>query len=138
MEQTHSGGPQGGPLDTIANLTAAINRGDIGGMLRYFESEAVLVVQAMGGQAGQTARGHAAIREAYAGFFALKPALTRVAQKIIESGPIALHVSRWTLNVTGPDGKSFERSATSADVLRKQSDGTWRVLIYNPYGTDMV
>ena len=127
-----------GPLDTIAKLTAAINRGDLSAMVESFEPDAVLVVQPLAGQHGQTARGAAAIREAYAGFVSLKPALCRVSQTIVEAGSIALHSSRWTLTATSPDGKKIDRASVSSDVLRKQPDGRWLVVIYNPYGTSVV
>jgi len=129
---------QPSPLDTINNLTAAINRGDLEAMLNFFEPDAVLVVQPLAGQPGQVARGKVAIREAYAGFVSLKPTLRRQAQQIVEASGIALHCSRWTLTATSPDGKKMERTGASSDVLRKQPDGRWLILIYNPYGTSIV
>ena len=74
---------QPSPLDTINNLTAAINRGDLEAMLKLFEEDAVLVVQALAGQPRQIARGKVAIREAYAGFDSLKPTLNRQVQEVI-------------------------------------------------------
>jgi len=129
---------QPSPLDTINNLTAAINRGGLAPILNLFEPDAVLVVQALAGQPTQIARGDVAIREAYAGFVSLKPTLRRQAQQIVEASGIALHCSRWTLTATSPDGKKVERTGVSSDVLRKQSDGRWLILIYNPYGTSIV
>lgn len=126
------------PSDTINNLTAAINRGDLTAMLNLFDPDAVLVVQALAGEQAQIARGHAAIRNAYTGFLSLRPTLLRQAQQVVEAGDVALHCSRWTLTVTSPDGKRVERTGASSDVLRKQSDGRWLILIYNPYGTSMV
>ncbi len=127
-----------GPLDAVSNLTAAINRGDLAAMLELFEEDAVLVVQALAGQPGQIARGKVAISEAYEGFFSMKPILRREAQQIVETGGIAFHCSRWALTATSPDGKKVERAGLSSDVLRKQSDGRWLVLIYSPYGTSIV
>jgi len=129
---------QPSPLDTINNLTAAINRGGLAPILNLFEPDAVLVVQALAGQPTQIARGDVAIREAHAGFVSLKPTLRRQAQQIVEASGIALHCSRWTLTATSPDGKKVERTGVSSDVLRKQSDGRWLILIYNPYGTSIV
>jgi ketosteroid isomerase-like protein len=106
-------------------------------MLKLFEEDAVLVLQALAGQAGQVARGEVAIRDAYAGFVSLKPTLLRQAQEIVEADGIALHCSRWTLTATSPEGKKVERTGISSDVLRKQSDGRWLILIYNPYGTSL-
>jgi ketosteroid isomerase-like protein len=129
---------QPGPLDTINNLTAAINRGDLAAMSSFFERDAVLIVQPLAGQSGQIAEGDVAIREAYAGFVSLRPALFRQSQQIVEAGNIALHFSRWTLTATSSDGKKVERTGVSSDVLRRQSNGQWLVLIYNPYGTSIV
>ena len=129
---------QPGPLDTISNLTTAINHGDLAAMLNLFEHDAILIVQALAGQPEQIARGWDAIRGAYAGFVSLKPTLRRQAQQVVEAGNIALHCSKWTLIATSPDGKKMERTGTSSDVLRKQPDGQWLILIYNPYGTGIV
>jgi len=37
---------------------------------------------------------------------------------------------------TGPDGNPVNLASTATDVLRQQPDGTWRVIIDNPWGTD--
>ena len=126
------------PLDAINNLTAAINRGDLEAMVSFFEPDAVLVVQALAGQPAQTARGRVAIREAYKGFVSLKPTLQRQAQQVVEADGVAIHYSKWTLTATSPEGKKLERAGISSDVLRKQPDGKWLILIYNPYGTSMM
>ena len=138
MEKDKQPADQTTPLGTINKVTEAINGGDMTSMLSMFEPDAVLVVQALAGQSGQTAKGIDAIREAYKGFFSLKPDLHREAQHIVDAGNVALHCSRWTLTATAPDGKKIERTAHSSDVLRRQPDGRWLVVIYNPYGTSIV
>jgi len=37
---------------------------------------------------------------------------------------------------TGPDGERVTLTGHNADVLRRQSDGSWRFVIDNPWGTD--
>jgi uncharacterized protein (TIGR02246 family) len=123
------------PLDTIDALTQAINGGDLDGMMECFEEDAVLVVRALGGQAGQTARGKQAIRDAYAGFVAMKPVLRRHRQNVVEAGDLALHVSSWSLSAAAADGRKVDSAGTSADVLVKRG-GRWLVRIYSPYGAD--
>ena len=126
------------PADTVAKLTGAINRGDLEEMMKYFDPEAVLVVRALGEQGWQVAKGLDGIREAYAGFVSMKPTLRRITQHIIEAGNIALHFSLWSLSAKSPDGTSLDRKATSCDVLKKQPDGNWLVLLYNPYGAEVL
>jgi ketosteroid isomerase-like protein len=42
----------------------------------------------------------------------------------------------WTFAGTGPDGTPVKLAGHSADVLRRQIDGSWRFVIDNPWGTD--
>lgn len=121
------------PSETVNDLTTAINEGDLDAAVELYEPNAVLVPQP-----GQTAQGRAAIREALAGFIALKPNLRGHAQRIVEAGDIALYCGRWTLKGTSPDGKKVEMGGTSSDVLRRQSDGSWLVAVDNPWGTDIM
>jgi ketosteroid isomerase-like protein len=42
----------------------------------------------------------------------------------------------WTLKGPGPDGKDIEANGRFADVVRRQSDGSWLYVIDNPNGSD--
>jgi len=124
---------QASPLDTINRLTEAINRGDIEAALDLYEPDAVLVAQP-----GQIARGRASIRDALARFVSLKPTLRGQSQQLVDSGNIVLYCSRWTLTGTSPDGGKVEMAGVSSDILRRQSDGRWLILIDNPWGTSIL
>lgn len=78
--------------------------------------------------------GRDAIREALAQFIALRPSLTGEVEKVLEAGDVALVTNRWTLRGTGPDGAPLEMGGVSADVMRRQRDGTWRILVDDPWG----
>jgi len=121
------------PLDTINRLTDAINRGDLDAALDLYEPNAVLVAQP-----GEIARGRAGIRDALARFVSLKPTLSGQSQQLVESGDIVLYCSRWTLTGTGPDGGKVQMAGVSSDVLRKQPDGRWLIVIDNPWGTSIL
>jgi ketosteroid isomerase-like protein len=41
---------------------------------------------------------------------------------------------RWQLEGTGPDGSPIRLDGTSSDVLRRRPDGSWGVLIDDPWG----
>jgi uncharacterized protein (TIGR02246 family) len=121
------------PLDTINNLTRAINYGDIETALSLYESEAILVVEP-----GKFARGTPAIRTALERFMSLKPTLKGDIHQILNVGNLALYCSKWTLSGTSPDGKAVEMTGVSSDVLRRQPDGQWLIAIDNPWGTGII
>jgi ketosteroid isomerase-like protein len=105
--------------------------GDLEGLMALYEPNATLMPQP-----GQAASGAAAIREALGGFLGLKATFDWVDSKpAIRSGDLALLHSRWTLSGTGPDGSPLNLGGTTADVVRRQADGTWLFAIDNPWGT---
>jgi ketosteroid isomerase-like protein len=59
-------------------------------------------------------------------------------KKVLQASDLALVISKWSFRGTGPDGKPISLTGKATDVLRQQqSDGTWRILIDNPWGTDI-
>jgi ketosteroid isomerase-like protein len=55
--------------------------------------------------------------------------------RVLEVDDLALVIGTWSFNGVGPDGESVQLAAENADVLRRQTDGTWRFVIDNPWGT---
>jgi uncharacterized protein (TIGR02246 family) len=121
------------PADTVNQLVEAINRADLEGAAALYEKEAVLVAQP-----GQVTRGSDQLKNALAGCLAKKPTLRSDAQQVIEVGDIALYVSRWRLDGTGPDGRPISMAGESADVLRRQRDGRWLIAVDNPWGSGIL
>ena len=74
-------------------------------------------------------QGHDAIRCVWDGFVAMDGQLEVTTQYAVVQGEVALLSNRWTMRI-GDD----EMSATTAEVARRQPDGTWRYLIDNPDG----
>ena len=118
-----------GPMDTVHQLVAAINSADLEGAVALYEGSAVLL-----SPDGTPARGTAELRAALGGFIAMKPKLRSQAERVFESGDLALYLSRWSLQGKDPAGKAIEMAGESTDVLRRQADGRWLVVIDNPWG----
>ena len=116
--------------DTL--LVEAINKGDLETALALYEPNASFVLES-----GQVVTGLAAIREVMQGFLALKPKFT-IEVKAVQSGDgdLALLRAKWSMTGTGPDGKPVTMSGNSTEVVRRESDGTWRFVIDNPRGAD--
>ncbi|MBI3621186.1 MAG: SgcJ/EcaC family oxidoreductase [Nitrospirae bacterium] len=107
----------------------AFNAGDVQAILSLYEPDAVLVPQP-----GQVVQGQAAIRAALGNYLALKPKFTMQPTSVLQSGEIALLFSKWTLSGIGPDGKTLELAGQTTDVMRRRKDGTWLIVIDNPFG----
>jgi ketosteroid isomerase-like protein len=69
-------------------------------------------------------------------FFDMKGRLESNIKRVFRSSDIALIISEWSFKGIGPDGKAITLKGKATDVLRQQSDGTWRIIIDNPWGTD--
>mgnify|MGYP003946730741 CR=1 FL=1 len=122
---------QSKPEDTHRSFVRSFNSGDLDSLMALYTPDATLVPQP-----GQVVTGHAAIREALQGFLSLKGTIRMETTYVVEAGDIALLRSEWHLDGTGPDGKPMTMAAKSNEVVRKQSDGTWRIAIDHPYGAE--
>ena len=87
-------------------------------------------------QPGILNRGLPGVREALAGFIAMKGTLDLKVTRVLEASDLALVTTVWSFTGTGPNGEPVNLAGKSADVLRRQSDGSWRLVIDNPWGTD--
>jgi uncharacterized protein (TIGR02246 family) len=119
------------PERVLEAIVAGINSGDLDSLMPLYERDA-----AFAAQPGTLAHGAAGVREALTGFVAMKGTLDLEVTRVLEVGDLALVIGVWSFDGTGPDGEPVRLAARNADVLRRQSDGTWRFVIDNPWGTD--
>ncbi len=116
------------PQDLPRLFIEAFNAGDLDAIMALYEPDAVLAPQP-----GQQVSGTEAIREAISGFFALNPRFEGQTKRLLQAGDLALAHLAWRIIGTGPDGNPIELTDTSADVFRRQPDGTWLIVIDNPW-----
>ena len=117
------------PEATIRRFSQLLAEGDLDGMMELYEPDA-----AFAPQPGQTVTGQAEIRAALGGFLAVKPRMEGTIEKVLEAGDTALVANRWELSGTAPDGSPVRMAGTSADVLRRRADGSWGIVIDDPWG----
>ena len=118
------------PEQVLATIVTGINSGDLDSLMPLYESEAAFATQP-----GNLAPGAGGIREALAGFIAMNGTLDLEVTRVLEVDDLALVIGVWSFDGTGPDGEPVHLEASNADVLRRQTDGTWRFVIDNPWGT---
>jgi len=115
------------PLDTINHLLAARERGDVSAALSCYESNATVVFEP-----GKFGSGEDAIRGFTEATITLP--ITFGDREIVEAGDIALHLSQWTLR----PASGSEISGRTTDILRRQPDGKWLLIMDNPWGSSLL
>ena len=119
------------PEQVLESIVTGINSGNLESLMPLYESEAAFATEP-----GSLAHGPAGVREALTGFVSLQGKLDLDVTRVLEVDDLALVMGVWSFDGTGPDGEPVRLEARNADVLRRQSDGTWRFVIDNPWGTD--
>lgn len=102
--------------------------GDLDGLMDLYEDGAVFT-NARGVHVGS-----AAIREVLAGYLSTGASITMNESVSFEAGDLALVHWAWTMNF--PDGRHAD--GATAEVLRRQGDGSWKFLIDNPDGPALI
>lgn len=104
------------PEDLGLHFVERANRGDVEGLVALYEPDAVLALPD-----GKVARGHAEIRKAYEQLLASRPKFQAgEARPTLLSGELALTSTR------------LDNGAVTAEVARRQPDGTWLWVIDDP------
>ena len=117
------------PEAVIERFSQLLAEGNLDAMVELYEPDATFAPQP-----GESVTGRDAIRSALTALLAVRPRMTGEIEKVLCAGDTALVANRWTLAGTAPDGSPIERGSTSADVLRRRSDGSWGIVIDDPWG----
>ena len=114
---------------TIDTNNSAVAAQDIEAILATYEPTAVMATQP-----GTSVTGTEALRGAFQYFLAVSPKITVINSEVIQTGDLALHSYTWKMTGKAPDGSPVEQAGLSVNVLRKQADGRWLMVIDNPFG----
>lgn len=117
------------PEDVHRLWVEAFNRGNLYDLMALYEPGAAFVAQP-----GQIVSGAGAVRKALAGLLAMRPTINLQLRKVIPAGEIAQIISSWTITGTNPDGSPATFNGVTTDVVRRQGDGRWLLVIDNPFG----
>ncbi len=119
------------PEDMNAAFADAVSSGDVERVLALYEPDALLAPRP-----GARARGLDEIRRALEELLALRGAMRSRNVWCMEVGDLALLRGEWQLDGVAPDGSPLELSSRTAEVVRRQRDGTWLYVLDHAFGDD--
>lgn len=115
------------PEALMRTFTDRVHAGDLDGLVALYEPAAVFEPRP-----GVVVEGQEAIRQALAELLALGPRMIAETVQVLRADDVALVVNEWTMTGTAPDGTEVRQGGRSADVVRRQPDGGWLVLVDKP------
>lgn len=115
------------PQELMQTFVARVHDRDIDGLVALYEPDAVFQPEP-----GVVLVGRADIRGALEAMLGLEPSMVVDPGQVLVAGDVALVANDWSMIGTAPDGSEVRSGGRSADVVRRQADGTWRVLIDRP------
>ena len=120
------------PGDVYSALLTAFNAGNIEATLGCYEPKACFVARS-----GRAASGIEELREVYRLTYSNKPHMKFHLRKVIPAGDdLALVVVEWRSKAVGSDGETRLWSGLATDIVRRQPDGAWKIVLDNPYGVE--
>ena len=119
------------PEEMNPAFAAAVNSGDVENLLALYEPGALLAAQP-----GERARGADEIRAALEGLLALGGTMESRNVYCMQVEDIALLQGEWRLMTTGPDASPLELTSRTAEVVRRQIDGSWLYVVDHAFAND--
>jgi ketosteroid isomerase-like protein len=119
------------PEDLFNAQVEEFNKGNLSFLMTLYEKDACFA-----SRPGQVVKNLEGIRQTFQELIDMKGKLEAKAKKVIQAGGLALLITEWSITGDEPDGKPIKLTGKGTVVLRSQSDGSWLMVIENPWGTD--
>lgn len=119
------------PEDLLNLQVEEFNKGNIDFLMTLYENEACFA-----SKPGQVVKDLESIRQTLKDFIDKGSKLEAKVKRVLQARDLALITTEWSMNGAEPDGKPIILVGRGTVVLRRQSDGSWLMVIENPWGTD--
>lgn len=113
--------------DVHSALAAAFNTGDLNTVLLVYDSSGVIVAEP-----GKPVAGKEKFEAAVKAILAIKGKMEIKTVYCLQTGDIAVGRSVWSIT----EGAETKVSAKGVEVMKRQADGTWRVIIDHAFGAE--
>ena len=120
------------PKEFLKSYVEKFNAKNVNSLIDMYETDACFQVQP-----GQVVKGLRKYTSKSSGLIGMNGNLQSNVKGVIQASNLALVNTEWLFSGTGPDGKPLNIDGKATDVLRQQSDGTWRIVIDNPWGSSI-
>jgi ketosteroid isomerase-like protein len=119
------------PEELLNSQIEEFNRGNISFLMTLYEKDACFAFKA-----GQVVMDKEGIRQILQDLIDTGGKLKAKVKRVLNVSNLALLITEWSITNTGIDDKPINLSGRGTIVLRRQSNGTWLMVIENPCGTD--
>lgn len=113
------------PEEAHATLAAAFNTGNVSTVMSMYDVDGIIVPEP-----GKPVSGKQKFEEAIKSILSIKGKMEIKTVYCLQTGNLAVGRSEW--NIT--DGKEVKVSAKGIEVMKQQSDGTWKIVIDHAFG----
>ena len=111
--------------DAHATLAAAFNTGDVNTVLNMYDYNGIIVPEP-----GKAVSGKEKFEEAIRAILAINGKMEIKTVYCLQTGDLAVGRSEWSIT----DGQEVKISARGIEVMKQQSDGTWKIVIDHAFG----
>jgi uncharacterized protein (TIGR02246 family) len=119
------------PRDWPRVFTERVNAGDVDGVLALYDPEARFVTAG-----GDVLVGHEQLRKVLGGLVAARARMESRVVQAIATGDVAILYTDFHSTSVDASGKTQELDQRAIEVLRRQPDGTWRLVVGDPNGRE--
>jgi len=113
--------------DAHSALAAAYNTGDLNIVLSMYDVNGIIVAEPNSPVSGKE-KFEAAVR----GILSIKGKMEIKTVYCLQSGDVAVGRSEWSIK----NGDDTKVSAKGVEVMKRQADGTWKILIDHAFGAE--
>ena len=111
--------------DAHATLAAAFNTGNVDTVMNMYDVNGIIVPEP-----GKAVSGKERFEEAIKAILSIKGKMEIKTVYCLETGDLAVGRSEWNIK----DGNEVKVSAKGIEVMKRQADGSWKIVIDHAFG----
>ena len=119
------------PEELLNKQVQEFNKGNISFLMTLYENEACFAPRV-----GEVVKDLDSIRRSLQDIIAMGGKLEAEVKRILHASDLALVITEWSIKGAIFKGRPIKLSGRGIIVLRQQSDGTWLMVLENPWGTE--